>query len=181
MPFPQFHNSEPRTTVSDEIALIPLWSIAAALVCFVFVQYVFWVYMPAHRHHPPLAPGLHAFFSISWGEYAALNALAIGYVSKDAVRRGMGAAFWMLICLVAPGGVGAVMYFLLRQPIISKCPACSTEVHAEYHFCPQCAFQIGNSCGVCYRSARVTDQYCVYCGHDLAKDNTPARLRAFIG
>jgi predicted amidophosphoribosyltransferase len=72
-----------------------------------------------------------------------------------------------------------VLYFLLRQPIASACPVCQTPVHSEYHFCPQCSFQVANSCGVCFRSARVTDQFCVYCGHELAKDGTPSRLRAF--
>jgi hypothetical protein len=26
---------------------------------------------------------------------------------------------------------------------------------------------------------RITDVYCVYCGHGLASDNMPSRLRAF--
>jgi hypothetical protein len=179
MPFSRSENSEIHASLTEELKLIPLWSVCLAVFSFLVVQYFFWVFDPAHRHHPGAGPGLHAFFAISWGEYAALYALAIGYVSNDAARRNMSVPFWMVACVLAPGGIGAVLYFLLRQPIASACPVCQTPVHSEYHFCPQCSFQVANSCGVCFRSARVTDQFCVYCGHELAKDGTPSRLRAF--
>lgn len=172
-------NTESNTTVSDELRLIPMWSIALALFSFVAVQYVFWVVIPAHRHHPGPPAGLHTYFAISWGCYAALYALTIGYVSQDAPRRNMSRLFWVTVCLLTPGGIGAVLYFLMRQPIVSTCPACSTPVHREFHFCPQCAFQISASCGHCFRSVRITDLYCVNCGHELAMDNAPSRLRAF--
>jgi predicted amidophosphoribosyltransferase len=86
---------------------------------------------------------------------------------------------WVLICLVLPGGIGAVLYFLLRQPVVALCPSCGTSIHTEFHFCPQCAYQVSASCGNCYRGVRMTDLYCVYCGHSLAGDNMPSRLRAF--
>jgi predicted amidophosphoribosyltransferase len=123
--------------------------------------------------------GLRLYFAVSWGVLASLYMLMIGYVSNDSPRRGMNARIWILICLVMPGGIGAVLYFLLRQPVISLCPACGTRVESEYHFCPQCAYQVSASCGKCYRSVRITDLFCVHCGHDLASDNRPARLHAF--
>jgi predicted amidophosphoribosyltransferase len=102
----------------------------------------------------------------------------VGYVSRDAPRRGMSTRFWMLICLVLPGGIGAVLYFLLRMPELSSCPACGTQARNDYHFCPQCAYQLIASCGNCYRSVRSTDQFCTRCGHSLAEDHMPNRLRA---
>ncbi len=60
----------------------------------------------------------------------------VGYVSKDAPRRAMSSRFWMLICFVMPGGIGAVLYFLLRAPLVSRCPACSTHVQNDFHFLP---------------------------------------------
>lgn len=181
MPFSRPQDAEIHASLTDELKLIPLWSVCLAILGFLLTQYFFWVVAPANRHHPGPPTGFHAFFAISWGEYAALYALAIGYVSKDAARRNMSVPFWMVACVVAPGGIGAVLYFLLRQPIASFCPVCTTPIHSEYHFCPQCAFQVANSCGVCFRSARTTDQFCVHCGHELAKDNTPSRLRVFQG
>jgi hypothetical protein len=179
MPFSQAQDPDTYTSLTDELKLIPQWAVGFSFVSFLAVEYLFWVVLPQHRHHPGPPAGFHAYFAISWGLYAALYALAIGYVSNDAPRRSMSTPFWILACLLAPGGVGAVLYFLMRQPIASTCPSCGTRVHSDYHYCPQCAFQVTNSCGVCFRSARITDLYCVHCGHELAKDNAPARLRAF--
>jgi len=170
---------EQATTFSSELKLIPRWSVAAAVLTFVVMQYLFWIVFPQEHRHPPAPMGLRIYFALSWGTLASLYMLMVGYVSRDSPRRGMSARIWMIVCLVMPGGIGAVLYFLLRQPIISLCPACNTRVQSEYHFCPQCAYQVSASCGNCYRSVRVTDLYCVSCGHDLASDNRPARLHAF--
>jgi len=51
-------------------------------------------------------------------------------------------------------------------------------VQNEFHFCPQCAYQVNASCGNCYRSVRITDQFCTGCGHELAEYHMPRRLRA---
>lgn len=170
---------EPESiTVNDDARMIPVWSIVTASLAFVLVEYYFWVVAPEYRHHPPGPLGLRLYFNLSWGIVAALYFLMIGYVSKDAPRRGMSTRFWMLICFVMPGGIGAVLYFLLRAPEISRCPACGTHVQGDYHFCPQCAYQLTASCGNCFRTVRATDQYCTRCGHELAADHTPARLRA---
>jgi predicted amidophosphoribosyltransferase len=101
----------------------------------------------------------------------------VGYVSKDAPRRAMSARFWIALCFVMPGGIGAVLYFLLRQPEVSRCPACSTHVQSDFHFCPQCNYQLAASCGHCFRTVRTTDQFCTRCGHELSTDHMPARLR----
>jgi predicted amidophosphoribosyltransferase len=83
----------------------------------------------------------------------------------------------MFICFVMPAGIGAVLYFLLRQPQVSRCPACGTHVQGDFHFCPQCNYQLAANCGNCFRTVRASDLYCTRCGHELAKDQTPARLR----
>ena len=166
-------------TFSDEMKLIPRWSIALAVFAFVAMQYIFWVVLPAHRHHPGPPLGLRLYFALSWSALAALYVLMVGYISRDAPRRSMSSRLWMLVCVVMPGGIGAVLYFLLRQPVVSLCPSCGTRVQSEFHFCPQCAYQVSASCGQCYRTVSSVDLFCVQCGHDLAQDNSPARLRAF--
>jgi ribosomal protein L34E len=125
---------------------------------------------------PPL--GLRIYLNLSWGLLAAIYFLMVGYVSKDAPRRAMSSRFWMAICFVMPGGIGAVLYFLLRQPEVSRCPACTSHVQSNFHFCPQCNYRLAASCGTCFRTVRATDQYCTQCGHELARDRMPARLRA---
>jgi hypothetical protein len=115
----------------------------------------------------------------SWGTAFASYILLIGYVSRDVKRRNMTAKLWMLIVIVMPGGIGAVVYFLLRQPILSRCPHCTTEIASTFHFCPQCQFQMAPVCGQCFRGVQITDVYCTQCGHDLAEDGAPARLRVY--
>jgi hypothetical protein len=162
--------------VNDEERLIPVWSIVAAVAAFVLVEYYFWVILPQGQKHPmPLA--LRTYFDISWGLLASLYFLMVGYVSKDAPRRAMSSRFWIVLCFVMPGGIGAVLYFLLRQPLVSRCPACTTHVQSDFHFCPQCDYRLAASCGNCFRTVRPTDQFCTRCGHELARDLMPARLR----
>ena len=160
----------------SELRMIPGWSIALGLVVFVAAQYLFHVVMPHQRHE--LLP-MRLLMGYSWGTLFASYVLLVGYVSRDVRRRNMPAALWMLIVIIMPGGVGAVVYFLLRQPMLTRCPHCTTELASTFHFCPQCQFQMAPVCGQCFRGVKITDVYCTQCGHDLAQDHAPARLRAY--
>lgn len=163
-------------SVSEELQLIPRWSILLALVAFVGIQYLFFFVL--HRQHKtPMA--VHLYFGTSWGALVAAYMLMIGYISEDAPRRNMGKWLWILLCIVLQGGIGPVIYFLLRQPVLTRCPCCGTKIESNFHFCPQCAYRVAPNCGNCHESVRITDLHCTRCGHDLAKDNTPARLSAY--
>jgi hypothetical protein len=168
---------EPQSiSANEDVRLIPVWSIVVAAVSFVLVEYYVWLVLPGQQHHvPPI--GFRIYFNISFGLLVSVYFLMVGYVSRDAPRRAMSSRFWILICFVMPGGIGAVLYFLLRQPEVSRCPACSTHVQSDFHFCPQCDYRLTAACGNCYRTVRATDQFCTRCGHELAKDHMPARLR----
>lgn len=172
----QVHKPE-TIDVNEDTRLIPVWSIVAASAVFLLVEYYFWFVFPTQQRH--VAPiGLRTYFNVSWGLLAAVYCLMIGFVSKDAPRRSMSVRFWMAICIVMPGGIGAVLYFLLRTPLTTLCPACGTHVLGEFHFCPQCNYQLTASCGNCFRTVRPTDQFCTRCGHELARDHMPTRLHA---
>jgi len=161
--------------VNDDERMIPVWSMVVAGLAFVLLEYYLWVVAPEQRHHtPPI--GFRIYFNISWGVVVALYFLMVGYISKDSPRRGMSTRFWLLVCFVMPGGIGAVIYFLLRQPEVTHCPACGTHVQSDFHFCPQCNYQLTANCGNCFRTVRATDQYCTRCGHELAQDHMPTRL-----
>ncbi len=172
MPDPQ------AISVNEEERMIPVWSIIAASLAFVLVEYYFWIVAPTQHHHPAQALGLRIYFNLTWGAVASLYFLLVGYISKDAPRRAMSPWFWMFICFVAPPGIGAVLYFLLRSPQVFRCPSCGTHVQGDFHFCPQCNYQLEASCGNCFHTVRATDQFCTRCGHELAQDETPARLHA---
>jgi len=159
-----------------ELLMVPRWSMALAVLTFAAMQVVFHVILPHHKHE--LLP-MRLMMGFFWGSLFASYALLLGYVSQDVQRRDMSAGMWMLVCVVLPCGIGAVVYFLLRQPVLSRCPNCSTQIASSYHFCPQCQFQMAPVCGTCHRGVRITDVFCTQCGHDLAQDGAPARLRAY--
>ena len=172
------NDEQKAPTLSSELQLIPRWSIAAATFAFVGMLYIFWVVVPAHRHHQ-LPFGLRLYFALSWSALSALYMLMVGYIYRDTARRGMRARMWILICLVLPGGIGSVLYFLLRQPLITLCPACGTRVQTGFHFCPQCAYELGSSCRRCFSSMGLIDRFCIRCGYDRSGEEVPQRLYAF--
>jgi hypothetical protein len=176
----QQHEDTARSRVpqtgSDDLAMIPWWSGALATAAFLFMQYLFHRVLP---HNKAEMMPMRVLMGYSWGTLVASYVLLVGYVSRDVKRRNMSGPLWMLIVILMPGGIGAVVYFLLRQPMLSRCPHCSTEITSSYHFCPQCQFQMAAVCGRCFRGVEITDVFCKQCGHDLAEDQSPSRLRAF--
>ena len=175
----QRSNAEARAEAADDgLGMIPMWSIVVAIAIFVTIMILLNA-SPAPAHRRPGSLPMHIIFSYTTATALASYALLVGYVSRDVRRRGMSAPLWMLIVLVMPGGIGAVVYFLLRQPILMRCPNCTTELDSSVHFCPQCQFQVAPVCGRCFRGVRITDQYCAQCGHAVAEDHAPARLRAY--
>jgi hypothetical protein len=167
---------DPLSPGDEELKMIPAWSMIVALLLFAGMQVIFHVVMPHHKHE--LLP-MRLMMGYAWGSLVASYALLLGYVSRDVKRRGMSAGLWMLVCVVLPGGIGAVVYFMLRQPVLTRCPNCTVTISSTFHFCPQCQFQMAPVCCECHRGVKITDAFCTLCGHDLAKDGAPARLRAY--
>jgi len=163
--------------VNEDTRLIPMWSIICASAVFLLVEYYFWLVLTIHADRPAPPFGIRIYFGLSWGLVAALYILLVGYISKDAPRRAMSSRFWMLISFVMPVGIGAVLYFLLRAPLISLCPVCGTHVQGDFHFCPQCARPLAVSCSKCFSTMRSTDQFCTRCGYELAHDQKTVNLR----
>ncbi len=154
--------------VNEDARMIPAWSIVVAIVAFLLVEYYFFWILPQQQHHPPPL-GLRLYQNIRGPAGGALFPDG-GLRQQGCSAAGMSSRFWMLMCFVMPGGIGAVLYFLLRQPEVSRCPACATQVQSDFHFCPQCNYQLTANCGNCFRTVRATDQFCTRCGHELAND-----------
>jgi hypothetical protein len=161
----------------DTLKMIPMWSIVLATIAFIAIQYGF-NRVPSSHHHPG-SLFFQLFIGYSTGTALAGYILLVGYISRDVRRRNMSGGLWILIALMMPGGIGAVVYFLLRYPILKRCPSCTTEIPANIPFCTQCQFQMTPVCNRCYRGVEITDAYCGQCGHNLADDDMPSRLRAY--
>ena len=87
---------------SDELQLIPLWSVIVSLLVFSGIQVLsFWGHQGQPKHGNPV---LHVIGSYSWGAALASYVLLIGYISRDVKRRNMRPGLWMLIVMVMPGG-----------------------------------------------------------------------------
>jgi hypothetical protein len=112
----------------DSLKLIPLWSIVLAVLVFAGSIYFFNHAAPVHRR--PGSLPMHLITGYITGTVLASYSLVVGFVSRDVKRRGMSAGLWMLVVIFMPGLIGAVVYFLLRQPIMVRCPNCTTELIA---------------------------------------------------
>ena len=88
----------------------------------------------------------------------------IGYVNADSKRRGMNSLLWTLLVIFVPKALGFIAYFLLRKPLVTPCPNCSTPIGADFRFCPKCGYAVTPT----LRALRMHHQrdyvVCPYCG-----------------
>ena len=177
----QAETNAPKPAQGDdaELAMIPRWSIVLAIVVFAATQYLFHGILPHHKAE--LLPW-RLLMGYSTGTAFASYVLLVGYVSRDVKRRNMSAPLWLLIVILMPGGLtySAVSFTSccaslfcravriarrrLRRRITSARSASS-----KWLLCAASAFA----------GCRSRTFYCTQCGHDLAEDHAPARLRAY--
>lgn len=72
------------------------------------------------------------------------------YVYRDARRRGMNTALWMLIAVAAPALIGFIIYLLVRgnSPDL-QCPQCAEPITEQYVICPHCGAKLRPACPNC--------------------------------
>jgi hypothetical protein len=96
--------------------------------------------------------------------------LLIGYVNRDAARRGMNSMLWTVFVIVLLPAfllTGFIVYFLVREPLPYYCPKCGGVVTARYNFCPSCKYLLHPTCAVCKHEIGDHDRYCAHCGNDV--------------
>lgn len=174
----------------DELKLIPKWLVATVTVLFLIAVIVailanlsgvanngaVW---PTKDTNPVLASLAMAGMVTVVAAFLVPWILMIGYVNRDAKRRGMNSALWTLLCIVlmpAYLAVGFIIYFLVREPLPYACPKCGSMVGPRYNFCPSCRCNLRPSCPNCKREIVESDKFCAYCGHDLAAPAAPPPL-----
>ncbi len=159
--------TQERARVSEEFKLIPWWAIILALAilaCFVTLLPVYGFRHPTGPR-PPLP--VRYLIAVVAGSVLAFAMLMVGYVNRDAKRRGMNVALWTLLCFL-PNAIGFILYFLLRHPLQINCPQCGTTLRQNFNFCPQCKYNLHPACPQCQHALEPGDKYCPYCAHELA-------------
>ncbi len=155
-----------------ELKIIPGWAWVLAAITFLAAQWYFNIPL-AHQASPPPAwarPLLGILAGLGGVAFLAL----IGYVNRDAKRRGMSPVLWTIVVIIIPNALGFILYFILRQPLRSACPQCGYFVQSGFNFCPRCSCKLSPSCPQCQRMVSASDIYCPYCGSELRNQAAPA-------
>jgi hypothetical protein len=159
--------SEENPNLAFEVKLIPWWAIGLAVAVFAGLQVLMHaVLFPGEPHPTPLA--WRIFISIMAGAVLAFWVLLIGYVNRDAKRRGMNVALWTVLVIFVPDAIGFIIYFLMRQPLKITCPRCGAETDPAFNFCPKCKFNLHPTCPQCHHAVQAGDIFCPYCARELA-------------
>jgi len=189
----RFRRKKENLRFWQEFKLVPRWLIWAVIVLFMIAQIigqsVLHVQLAHHQDvfgpeldSDPGAAGAALFGIITGASFVvAIMVFMVGYVNKDAKRRGMHSALWTFLVLVLMPGylvLGFIIYLLMREPLPYNCPQCGATVDARFNFCPNCKCNLHPACPTCKREVAETDKFCAYCGTDLepAKTAQPKEL-----
>jgi len=152
----------------EELGVIPgiAWVIAA--LTFVCIEVLLWQFALPNDRNVGNWP-FFAKFCLSTFASGVVGAyvLLVGYISRDAGRRGMRQALWTLIAIFVPNCIGIILYFVMREPLTARCPKCGTPSKPTFAFCNQCGTEISPACPQCRRPVGADWKACAYCGTDL--------------
>jgi RNA polymerase subunit RPABC4/transcription elongation factor Spt4 len=163
--------SATSTRFTDELRIISPWAYAFVilgyLVAFAAVVYA------THSGSAPMPLAAMVPLAILGATALGCCILLIGYVNRDAGRRGMSRLAWTLLAIFIPNALGIVLYFVLRKPLIATCAQCGYALQPGFNFCPHCNYKLSPSCPQCQRVVSVNDVYCPYCGTSLRNQAVP--------
>jgi len=151
----------------EEMKLIPrpVWAIAVILSLLIVAAFVAYEVIAVDTENgfffPMIAIGAFVFFTFT------VYSLLIGYIYGDARRRGMRAGLWVLLAIFIPNAIGILLYFILREPLLVKCPQCGAGVKAAFPFCPDCGASLGAVCPSCKSAVENGWTHCARCGKEL--------------
>jgi hypothetical protein len=161
---------------SEELSVIPKPArIIAGIVC--AIAMAAWILIfrysgDAGMQSMPVAGKIGLV--LGCGLMLAIGVLLIGYVNGDARRRGMRYVMWTLLAMFIPNGIGVILYFILRDPIMKPCPQCAHIVRPGFTFCPYCGTSLQPTCPNCGKSVEPGWANCPQCGTKLPGASRPA-------
>jgi len=179
----RFRRKRERSTFRQELKIVPKWLVWTCLVL-TFLAILIGLAVNLHNFKTggPIFPdeslrddpgascaGLFGVI-VACGFILSSLILTLGYVYRDAKRRGMNGALWTLLVLIlAPMYlfIGLVIYLLVRDPLPYTCPQCAASVSARFNFCPNCKYNLHPACPQCQQEVSDTDKFCPYCATEL--------------
>lgn len=176
------------TRFRDEFRIIPTWVKGLCIVLWLIALAIGVTVVnvdPDSRFpelHDNVAASVLAIIGIitAAGIFLAAGILTLGYVNRDAKRRGMNSALWtwfvLLMLPTSVGIIGLIIYLLVREPLPYPCPRCATPVGPRFNFCPNCKCDLYPSCPNCKKEIAETDKFCPYCATELRPTAPPEAL-----
>jgi hypothetical protein len=147
--------------------VIPGWAYALAAAVFILVPVVFYTLTSVWSPESDAPLPFRILLSFFPGTILAFLALMVGYVNKDAGRRGMNRTLWTILVIIVPNAIGFILYFVLRSPIRVECPKCGKVVDPRVNFCPSCGYRFHPTCPQCKSAVRLGDTFCSNCGAQI--------------
>ena len=162
--------NENKNRLAEELKIVPIWAWTLAAIGFLSAQIIFDLVMDRQADAPPA--GIRAVLGVMGGIVLGCYLLFLGYVNRDAQRRGMSRLLWTSVAILIPNGFGILLYFILRTPRRSSCPQCGKTVQTDFDFCPGCSYRMSPRCPHCQRAlggdvVGADASYCPYCGSSL--------------
>jgi len=186
----RFRRKRERSTFREELRVIPRWLVWLCAALY-FIALVIGMAVNIHGFNTggQVFPGddslraepflsCLALAGVITAGAAVLSALffMLGYVYRDAKRRGMHPALWTLLVLILSGGyffIGLIIYLLVREPLPFTCPQCGASVNARFNFCPNCKYNLHPACPACQHEVSDDDKFCPYCAAELHHRPSP--------
>ena len=187
----RFRRKRERSTFREELRVVPKWIFWTCLVLCV-LGLAIGLAINLHNFqtggpvfpgddsipHDPLLSCLGLSAVIIFGAFLLFAILAmLGYVYRDAKRRGMNALLWTLLVLILSPAyllIGLIIYLLVREPLPYQCPQCAATVSARFNFCPNCKYNLHPACPQCQREVSDSDKFCPYCSTELTHASKPS-------
>ena len=186
----RFRRKRERSTFRNELRVIPKWLVWLC-ICLYGIALIIGILINLHgfQTNGAVFPGdeslrmqpLLSFLALSGvitvcavGISAVL--FMLGYVYRDAKRRGMNAGLWTLLVLILSPAyllIGLIIYLLVREPLPYTCPQCGAMVNARFNFCPNCKYNLHPACPTCQREVADDDKFCPYCSTELTHAPKP--------
>jgi RNA polymerase subunit RPABC4/transcription elongation factor Spt4 len=152
----------------EEFSLIsPTGKLIAFLVWLILTVGVNVLFVTVGKPGDPPLP-FRVFLTLFVPIPLTVYALLIAYINADARRRGMRHVLWTLLAIFIPNGIGIILYFIFREPLLLACPACGATAKQIFAFCPACGATLQRACPACRKAVEANWTNCPYCGVRLA-------------